>query len=256
MDNEKYYESFDWNSFNKLPVNAKNILNLIPKDVKNIIDIGCGNGLITNILHEKGFDVLGVDRSENALKFVKSPILKSNCDSIQVKDKSFDLVLSSELLEHLEDDVFKKTLNEIDRISSKYILISVPNKESLSKGILQCPNCKTEFHNCYHQRTFDILKFKNLYPEYEVLDSNVCGTKVRSYNSFLSKIKFKLVSPQYWEAYYWTKKVRHNPFCPNCETKIDMKTKYNFISIILDVINSIISPKRPFHLVVLLQKKQ
>ena len=124
MDNEKYYESFDWNSFNKLPINAKNILNLIPKDVKNIIDIGCGNGLITNILHEKGFDVLGVDRSENALKFVKSHILKSNCDSIQVKDKSFDLVLSSELLEHLEDDVFKKTLNEIDRISSKYILIS------------------------------------------------------------------------------------------------------------------------------------
>ena len=50
MDNEKYYESFDWSSFKDSSSNFKVIAQLIPEDVNSILDIGCGNGLITNEL--------------------------------------------------------------------------------------------------------------------------------------------------------------------------------------------------------------
>lgn len=71
MDNKNVYEKFDWEQ-----LQTKNLLNkieiineFIPDDVKSIIDIGCGNGIITNMLSAK-YDVTGVDRSEKALSFV------------------------------------------------------------------------------------------------------------------------------------------------------------------------------------------
>ncbi len=42
------------------------------------------------------------------------------------KDKEFDLVLCTEVLEHLEDP--KRALKELIRVSNKYLVLSVPNE--------------------------------------------------------------------------------------------------------------------------------
>lgn len=95
MDSKELYEKFDWDSLKEEHLKSKivKILEAIPPNVSGIIDIGCGNGAITNAIG-KIYDVTGVDRSESALKFVKTKKIQASSDSIPVDDHSFDMVAS------------------------------------------------------------------------------------------------------------------------------------------------------------------
>jgi len=88
-------------------------------------------------LARKGFKLTSVDldrkaqyvakASLKALKLDKLVTLKiMNAERLQYKDNSFDLVICSEVLEHLENP--QKALRELIRVSKKYILVSVPNE--------------------------------------------------------------------------------------------------------------------------------
>jgi hypothetical protein len=165
------------------------------------------------------------------------------------------MVLSSELLEHLDAPTFEKTIKELERISKKYILVGVPNQESLIKGLTVCPECKTQFHNCYHQQSFNSVKIENLFNNYNLVQAIECGIQVRSYSNFLYGIKKRLVPSKYVEPYYWTHKKRHQPFCPKCEKQLKMPVNFYLFSFLIDSLNSLISKKKKFHLIALLEKK-
>ncbi len=104
-----------------------------PLDSKKILDAGCGEGFTLQNLYElKIGEVLeGIDYSKGAVGLGKKvhPNLNLKVGDIYnlpYKDGSFDLVLCIEVLEHLEDP--KRAINELKRVSSKYILFTVPNE--------------------------------------------------------------------------------------------------------------------------------
>lgn len=123
MDDRRYYD-FQWQQTGGkehpyIADKTKIILDIIPQDVRTIIDIGCGDGAITNVLAER-YRVIGGDVSQEGLKnlSVKAEPMVSSAQSLPFKDKCIDLVLSSELLEHLPEDVFLGTIFEIKLILS------------------------------------------------------------------------------------------------------------------------------------------
>ncbi|MGO4277076.1 class I SAM-dependent methyltransferase, partial [Paenibacillus sp. TAF58] len=63
----------------------------IPSDVSSILDIGSGNGIITNQL--KYPRVCAVDISEEALKYVQTEKKIGSIDQLPFKDNEFDLLL-------------------------------------------------------------------------------------------------------------------------------------------------------------------
>lgn len=256
MDNPKFYEDFDWSQLETQALKPKieKIFEIIPSDVKTIIDIGCGNGHITNALSKK-FDITGVDRSQNALRHVESKKIKASCDQVPVEDKSFDLVFSSELIEHLEDDVFYKTIEEFKRISKKYIFLSIPNRENVKKNLIQCPECHYIYNRSYHLRGFTLAKIKKYFEEYEILYVCETGSLIRHYNQFLSMIKTKITPPNSWIPYYVMPKEKRKTFCPKCEHKFDYPYRFNLFSFAIDMLNILLSPKRPYWLMIFLQKK-
>lgn len=102
-------------------------------EIKSVLDIGCGEGFILNKLREEGIGKSweGIDYSIKAVEIGKkiNPDLDLKQGSIydsELKDNSFDLVVCTEVLEHLEDP--QKALKEVLRISNKYVLLSVPNE--------------------------------------------------------------------------------------------------------------------------------
>src|SRR3989344_2109518 len=108
------------------------ILNIINagKDSK-IIDIGCSGGLLLAELKSKGYNnVYGLDISKQAIEICKKSGLKNtfvgNALKTDFEDESFDVIIASDVLEHLNDD--KKALSEWNRILRKNgkIILFVP----------------------------------------------------------------------------------------------------------------------------------
>lgn len=99
---------------------------------KKILDAGCGEGFVLERLtkdHKAEF--IGVDIEPAALQVAikKNPAIEFEHASVYelpFEDKSFDLVILSEVLEHLDDPI--KALNEIRRVSSNNVIISVPHE--------------------------------------------------------------------------------------------------------------------------------
>lgn len=231
------------------------ILENIPVDTKTICDVGCGNGLITNKLNQF-YEVVGVDSSIEAIEGVNGKKICASCDNIPINDQKFDMVFSSELLEHLDEETFQKTVKEFQRLSSKYLFITVPNHENPNKLSIKCPNCKTIFNRPYHLRSFAIKDFHHTFDEFVVVKHFVHGKKVRYYNPVILKLK-RLLSPSIsWIPYYWIHKDARDTMCPSCGVEFYYSFRFNLLSFACDVLNVLISPKRPYWLFVLLERKQ
>ena len=108
----------------------------ISQDVK-ILDIGCGSGKLTQFWYQTSCDVLGIDISDEALKFTNSKgikVIKASVRNLPFKDGEFELVYSDGLLEHFPDP--EPILAEIFRVSKKYIFTLIPRTTLLNKALV------------------------------------------------------------------------------------------------------------------------
>lgn len=125
----------------------------LPSGVRTVLDVGCGDGTITNVLADD-VDITGVDISEQALQYVRAPTTVAGADDLPFDDRSFDAVLLAEVIEHLEPKTFDRALSEAARVARSTILITVPNRESLKGSARRCPRCGEHFSPWRHQRSF------------------------------------------------------------------------------------------------------
>ncbi|HYF32003.1 MAG TPA: class I SAM-dependent methyltransferase [Chitinophagaceae bacterium] len=158
---QKYYESeIMWaDGMLEDSANYKRIklsVSMVPEYVKSIVDVGCGNGVFVHALQRKNpnLQILGIERSQAALKFVNTEKLQGDITNIPLPDKSFDCACCLQVLEHIPFNEYPTALSELARVSKKYILISVPFKEKLENNVSQCPHCKTTFNNDLHMRSY------------------------------------------------------------------------------------------------------
>lgn len=164
MVDDKYYEqSLIWgNSPEQYQAQVLfDILDMLPEDVQSILDIGCGDGYITNNLPEN-IHVVGVDISQEALKHVHREKLIGSITDIPYSNNSFDLVMVNDVIEHLPDNEYRQAISELQRVASKYIMITVPHNEQLESKQTKCADCGTVYHINWHQRSYDEETLKGL----------------------------------------------------------------------------------------------
>jgi SAM-dependent methyltransferase len=126
---------------------------IIPGDVESILDVGCGDGAITNRLADR-WDVTGLDLSPTALEHLRTTAVQGSATALPFADRTFDLVLSSEMLEHTSDDDYRAALAEMSRVTRHHLLLSVPYREDLGFRTIRCPRCGWRGHVWGHRRSF------------------------------------------------------------------------------------------------------
>ena len=149
----------------------------------SILDAGCGNGALLNHLvaqFPSRFErLVGLDTSDEALKHVKTEHLQGSISEMPFEDGSFDLVTSLEVLEHLLQPDFGLAIAEMQRVSRRYILLTVPNAQNLAGNLVMCPMCCCCFNSAFHVRSFDRSGLSNLFVNCRPLRIDEIGPRSR-----------------------------------------------------------------------------
>lgn len=103
-------------------------------DIK-ILDAGCAQGNLLLYLNDKGFkNIYGMDMDKNLLKQFKDSGIKAYAMDLRetdFDDETFDIIISSDIIEHIDNDM--RAIHEMKRILKKngIIIIFVPAFMSL-----------------------------------------------------------------------------------------------------------------------------
>ena len=156
MDNQDYFEQpYVWSDVAQ-PYQvqvAADIADLIPDDVTTVLDVGSGNGLIVRDLPAR-LRCVGLDQSLEALQHNPAVPVLGSADRLPFADNSFDLVMSTDMLEHVED--VERCVAEMARVSARYMIIAVPYEEDLASKQTWCGQCARAFHINHHLRRFTV----------------------------------------------------------------------------------------------------
>ncbi|MBR9681915.1 MAG: class I SAM-dependent methyltransferase, partial [Candidatus Altiarchaeota archaeon] len=117
-----------------------------------ILDIGSYDGLIVKMLIDQGKEAIGIDLIQSN-KFV----IKADAKKLPFKSNSFDCVIFSHIIEHLDFPTLKKILKEVYRVLT-------------DKGIIfiATPIEKDIWDDCSHVRPYTFKSIRQLLeqPEY------------------------------------------------------------------------------------------
>ena len=225
---------------------------MLPLDVESLIDIGAGNGAFLSLL-EKNREELklkGVERAASARdnKICLSSIVDGDASLLDEPDNSFDVVTSLEVIEHIPYFQYKKVLSELERVCSKYIIISVPYNEL--RVYATCPECSCRFNPVYHLRSYKNSDMAGLFEDFDLIDYSYVYIKSIWLSRFLRFLNYTF-------RIRWQRHL----LCPQCgytdydgkEEKIESNTsnRSSFVNVIKKFIPK---AKHPYWIVGLYKK--
>jgi ubiquinone/menaquinone biosynthesis C-methylase UbiE len=126
------------------------LASLIPRNINNILDIGCGTGLELNEIFRKlpQINIVGIDLNERMLEKLKQKYFDKNIELINSNylnynfgEDIYDLAISYETLHHLNHDektklykkVYKTLKNNTQYIECDYMVIEQSEEDKYFK---------------------------------------------------------------------------------------------------------------------------
>lgn len=158
--------------------------------VDSVLEIGSGSGILGYLLKELGYSYKSLDNNNGLKSDIVADIRNIPCDS-----NSFNAVACFQVLEHLPYSDFELALDELIRVSSRYILISLPIKGIYWTYSIYLPGIGHK--RLIFKRPFQRIKSHTFDGEhYWELES----TEV-SLSNFLDKVRSKCTILKHWQCF-------------------------------------------------------
>lgn len=131
------------------PIDSRAIvLRLVPAGAR-VLELGCSAGLMTEVLHERGHRVVGVEVDPEPARIARASteaLFVGDLDTVEVtewlsslEDPSFDVILAADVLEHLRDPhrALGRVLDHLRPGGT--VILSIPNAAhaDIRLGLLQ-----------------------------------------------------------------------------------------------------------------------
>ncbi len=190
------------------------VLAALPGDVGSILDVGCGDGYITNALPDDR-EVVGLDISREALKYVKRETKVGSVVELPYGDRAFDLVMANDVIEHLPDEggVYEKACSEMSRVAGRYVVITVPFMENLASGYTRCAACGARYHVNQHQRAYGVVELTGLLDGFEPMAFYFTGAAQDAGEAVVREVRRQLGIMTRWDQ----------AMCPACGAKASVR---------------------------------
>lgn len=129
---------------------------VIPADVGSVLDVGAGHGIFLEKLKaERGIDGIGIEITQAKVDYGRSrgvDMRIGDASKLAFDDRSFDALVSCEVLEHLPYGTYEAALSEFARVAREWIIVTVPYDEH--RHFVRCPYCRATVNPDYHFRSF------------------------------------------------------------------------------------------------------
>jgi SAM-dependent methyltransferase len=218
----------------------------VPADAGQILDLGAGRGRIANALKERGHRVVALDCSLVGLQQCDALKVQSSVAQLPFRTSTYDLVICSEVLEHLTPELRTATLREMNRVSRRYILITVPNNEDLRVMQVKCNHCQSVFHAHGHLTSFTLPSLADLLP-YRPVKLLTSGHCERGWRVPLLVLRHRVLGCYAWDTLL---------ICPTCQNSALKPPHRSFAVKILDKLNHLMAPEHEAGWLLVLFDKQ
>ena len=205
-------------------------LGVLPTDCRRILDAGCGDGRVSQEISAVSHSfVVAFDLSMVALRSISLPKCCGSAAELPFRDRSFDLVMATEILEHLPEALYSQVLGEMSRVAGRYILITVPNSENLQEHKAACAVCGSKFHVWGHLRSYTSKVLEGLFDGFRLVRTFTFGEPVDIYNRPLLFFRQKVAGAYYWED---------GTVCHSCGASSTPKVPWPFLVRVCDALNA------------------
>ena len=150
------------------------LLRMLPGNITNVIDVGCGTGYMACLLAQGGKEVTAVDISERRLFTfhdiaLRYHITQVHSDLFQLEyTNSFDMLVCQEVLEHLEDYEWAVQHMTTFIKPEGYAVFCVPYEEDLRAKMKTCPLCHRSYHKNGHLHSFSERKLRRCFEQHHL----------------------------------------------------------------------------------------
>lgn len=142
------------------------IATLVGNEASTIVDAGCGEGITLQRLRNRfcGKNVFGVDIDTTNIAICKEhglPVVKGNLLRLGIKDRSVDVCVFSEVIEHIEQ--FHSALVELRKIlkPNGALVVVIPNDLVFFAARMLCFKFKEAFYDAGHVRRWTPRRLRN-----------------------------------------------------------------------------------------------
>lgn len=125
-----------------------------PLGVRNALEVGSGPGFVIRAVRDRlGIPAVATDVSSAFDEALAGLCTIADASSLPFRDASFDVVIASEVLEHLDVRALEGVAREMTRVSSRFVVVTVPYKEPLALELVRCGECFSQFNSSGHLRS-------------------------------------------------------------------------------------------------------
>ena len=154
-------------------------LEALPADARTGLEIGFHDFRLTRVLRQR-INLVSTDLIAESPAPQDYRLVRAKLPNLPWCDASFDIVICTEVLEHLDEGVLPKAVEELQRVARKYVLISVPYKQRVWNEMSRCLHCDGIVNSMGHLRYLDGPTLASLFRGAAVLRKDLIG-KVSGY---------------------------------------------------------------------------
>jgi hypothetical protein len=183
------------------------------------------------------YKAVGIDYAFSSVRQVSRGGVQGSSSQLPFSDRSFDLVLCCEVLEHLDHQLFVATIAELMRVTRQYVLISVPYKENLRRLLTKCQQCHAVFHIWGHVRSLSGSDLNRRFAPFKAVSTQFSGKRPPYFNPIILWANQQIGNR--WSEFAPT------TMCPRCGNTEFKASGRNGVTVVCGLLNLITSKAIP-----------
>lgn len=171
------------------------LLHILPQGT-SVLEIGARDCYITRLLVDRFDQVTALDLSMPVISHQRVRPIQGDVTALDFPDRSFDVVVCTEVLEHIAPELLQNACNELARVADKYVVIGVPFEQDIRVCRSRCSHCGKRNPPFGHRNSFSEAKLRQLFAGLRTERVSFTG-ETRERTNFLSAMLLDLAGNPY-----------------------------------------------------------